>query len=297
MKETKGISYAPYLVLMAGILWGMIGLFVRKLNEYGLSSMDIVGVRAVVTAAILFVSLFVFDRDLLKIKLRDLWCFLGTGILSIVFFNFCYFSAIDRISLAVAAILLYTAPAFVLIMSAFLFKEVITKKKILCILFVIIGCGLAGGIANESLNISLSGILYGLGAGVGYALYSIFSRFAIDKGYKSLTITFYTFLIATIVTLPFAHIKLIFASCTNDSSGTIYVVLFGIVTTVLPYILYTFGLKDMDNSKASLIASIEPITATVLGIVVFSEKIYISQWIGIALVIGAIAFSNKKTKK
>ena len=115
-------KFAPILILIAGVLWGSMGLFVRTLNAQGLASMEIVGLRATVTVVALFLFLLLFDRKLFKICWKDLWCFLGTGICSIVFFNFCYFKAITLTSLSVAAILLYTAPAIVMVLSYFLFQ-------------------------------------------------------------------------------------------------------------------------------------------------------------------------------
>ena len=106
---------ASGMVILAGILWGSMGIFVRKFEKCGLESLDIVAVRAIATTCILFFFLLFYNRSLLKIKFKDLWCFLGTGLLSIVFFNYCYFRAITMTSLSVAAVLLYTAPAFVMV--------------------------------------------------------------------------------------------------------------------------------------------------------------------------------------
>ena len=111
---------APFLILLAGILWGSMGLFVRTLNGQGLASMGIVSLRAIVTAVSMLIFLLIFDRRYLQIKIRDIWCFFGTGILSIIFFNYCYFSAITLTSMSVAAVLLYTAPAIVMVLSYFL---------------------------------------------------------------------------------------------------------------------------------------------------------------------------------
>ena len=83
---------APAAVLLAGALWGSMGIFVRRYNAQGLESLQIVGIRAVGTTILLFLYLMAAKRDLLRIRLRDLWCFLGTGLLSILFFNYCYFN-------------------------------------------------------------------------------------------------------------------------------------------------------------------------------------------------------------
>ena len=185
---------APVLILIAGILWGCLGIFVRKLNTQGLYSMDIVSLRAIVTCLSMGLFLAFYNPRLFSISLRDTWCFAGTGICSIVFFNYCYFKSISITSLSVAAVLLYTAPAMVMVLSFFLFKEKFTKRKIVSLVMTFVGCILVTGVVTSSGSVTGLGILTGLGAGFGYALYSIFSRYAIEKGYHTLTITFYTFL-------------------------------------------------------------------------------------------------------
>ena len=283
---------APFLVLAAGILWGTMGLYVRRLNNLGFTTIEIVAVRSVVTAVLLLAVLFFYNRELLKIRIKDIWCFVGTGIFSIVFFNYCYFKAITMTSLSVAAVLLYTAPAIVMVLSTFLFHEKITLVKVLSLLATFAGCVFVTGLVGDAGCLSVIGVLVGLGAGFGYALYSIFSRYALERGYHSLTISFYTFLFAAVAVLPLADVSIIYKTCEEDFRMLGFYLIFGLVSTVIPYITYTLGLTAMENSKASIIASVEPVAATVLGILVFHEKMTISNLIGIVLVIGAIVVCN-----
>lgn len=283
---------APFLVLAAGILWGTMGLYVRRLNNLGFTTIEIVAVRSVVTAVLLLAVLFFYNRELLKIRIKDIWCFVGTGILSIVFFNYCYFKAITMTSLSVAAVLLYTAPGIVMVLSAFLFHEKITLVKVISLIATFAGCVFVTGLVGDAGSLSVDGVLVGLGAGLGYALYSIFSRYALERGYRSLTISFYTFLFASVGALPLADISIIYKACEKDVGMLGFYLIFGLVSTVIPYITYTLGLTAMENSKASIIASVEPVAATVLGILVFHEKMTISNLIGIVLVIGAIVVCN-----
>lgn len=283
---------APWLVLMAGILWGMIGIFVRKLNMLGFESMNIVALRAIVTSVLLGLFLLIYDKRKLYIRWKDIWCFIGTGIFSVVFFNFCYFKAITLTSLSVAAILLYTAPAIVMVLSAVLFHEKITKNKIISLTLTFVGCVLVTGIVSGSAVLNVAGILVGLGAGLGYALYSIFSRYALERGYHSLTISFYTFLFAVIGTAPIADYGRIASVFRQDQTSALYCIAFGLISTVIPYITYTRGLREMENSKASIIASIEPVTATILGVLLYHEKLSISELVGVILVLGAIVINN-----
>lgn len=285
-------KFAPLFVLLAGIFWGMIGLFVRRLNIWGFVSMDIVALRAIATSLLLGLFLLVYDRKKLKIKLKDIWCFIGTGVCSIVFFNYCYFKAITLTSLSVAAILLYTAPAIVMMMSAVLFKEKITRVKVLSLLLTFVGCVLVTGVIAGGAELNAQGIFLGLGSGLGYALYSIFSRYALGKGYHSLTISFYTFVFAMIGVIPFADYNTIASICCGDIKIVLFGLLFGLVSTVLPYILYTSGLEGMENGKASIIASIEPVTASLLGVFAYHECLSVFEVIGVILVLVAIAINN-----
>ena len=285
------------LIMLAGILWGCMGLFVRPLNEKGLNSWDIVFLRTVLTTVFMALILVIKDRKLFKIKLKDVWCFLGTGLLSIVFFNLCYFKEITITSLSVAAILLYTAPAFVMIISAFCFKEKLTRHKILALILSFTGLIFVTGVLGGGERLTVKTLFIGLGAGLGYALYSIFGRYAIERGYNSYTISFYTFLFATIGTIFFAS-PLEVASVVSSSSGSVILsVVFVLVSTVVPYLVYTIGLKSVENGQASIIASIEPVIATLNGIIWFGEKMKFGVVIGIVLVLSGIVLSNLKNDK
>ncbi|MEE0954461.1 MAG: EamA family transporter [Eubacterium sp.] len=289
MKKTGTI-----FVLLAGILWGFLGIFARVLNKYGLEAMQVVMVRAAVAAAVLFLILLIRDKSLLRIRLRDLWCFLGTGICSIVFFNYCYFTAVSIMSLAAAAVLLYTAPAIVMVLSVLLFGEKITLRKWIAIACTFAGCLLVTGIVGSSVRLSVGGILVGLGAGIGYALYSIFGRYALNKGYSSFTITFYTFLIAAIVSSVMVGGWSPAVSAIKKGGGPVVLSMLalGVLSTVLAFLFYTIGLTKMESSYASVVASIEPVTASILGVVLYHEKLSAWTIAGIALVLGAILIVN-----
>lgn len=284
---------APLLILLAGVLWGCLGIFVRKLNTYGLYAMEIVHLRAVVTSIGLGLFLLAFDRKLFRIHWKDIWCFLGTGLCSIVFFNYCYFKAISMTSMAVAAVLLYTAPAIVMVLSFFLFHEKFSVKKLIALILTFIGCLLVTGILSDQGTISGSGILVGLGAGFGYALYSIFSRYALNKGYHSLTITFYTFLIAGLGTMVLSDFGVVYETSVQSISVLLLCIALGILGTVVPYLTYTTGLKYVENSKASIIASIEPVTAALIGMFLFQEDINFQVVLGIVLVLAALVILGK----
>lgn len=281
---------APLFIILAACLWGTMGLFVRCLNAMGLDSMEIVEVRSILAALILLPCTALKDRSLLKIRAKNLWSLAGSGVLSIIFFNYCYFRTIAMMNLSAAAILLYTSPIFVMLMSLVFFRERLTARKVSALIMAFAGCCLVSGIASATESLSLAGLLLGLGSGFGYALYSIFSRFSLKQGLSSITITDYTFLFAAIGGAFFTEFDTICGALSQHGIALLgLLVLYCIVTTVAPYLLYTKGLEYVENGPASVMASVEPVVATLLGLLVFSETPTVSAVIGMLLVLGALA--------
>ena len=283
-------------VLAAGTFWGTMGFFARSLYAAGFGPLEVAQTR--IPTALVFVGLYIlfFNRSQFKVKLKDIWCFLGTGIVSLLLFSTCYFSALNYTSLAVAAILLYTAPFFVMLMSLFLFKEKMTGKKILALILAFAGCVLVSGVGGNE-TISWIGILLGLGSGFFYALYSIFGRYAINRGYGAWTMTFYTFLFCSIGCAFLCDWPVIGSSVQADGSVLLWVLGLGFVTAFLPYVLYSMGLESMESSKASILASVEPVVSALFGVFVFHETITGWGVLGILMVLGAIVVLNVKSKK
>ena len=212
-KEMAGL-----MVIAAGCLWGVIGLFSRKLSAVGFDAVQITALRSLVTAVGLFLLLFCKDRKLCRIDWKDLWMFLGTGICSIAGFNIFYFVTISITTLSVAAILLYTAPFFVMVLSAVLFHEKITAQKVKGLVLALAGCICTTGIFSGSIHVTVLGILTGVASGFCYALYSIFGKFALKK-YTSETVTLYTFLMASAAMLPLSHPADMFSLAVSDFSA------------------------------------------------------------------------------
>ena len=282
-------------VLGAGMLWGCMGILVRTLSAGGFSSLEVTAFRCVVTTIVMLGILVIRNPKDLKIRMRDLWCFVGTGICSVTFFNVCYFSCMQYTGLSVAAILLYTAPSFVMVMSFFLFKEKLGIRKLAALGLAFVGCVMvSGGLTGE--GIGPAGLLTGLGAGFGYALYSIFGRYAIQRGYSSFAITFYTFLLAGIGTIPLLNLNHFGACLLTGEAQLPFAIFMSVLTTVVAYLLYTNGLKGLDNGKASIIASIEPVMASVVGLVVYGEAMTTVGVLGMVLVLFSCFLAGKEEK-
>jgi DME family drug/metabolite transporter len=278
-------------ILAAGCLWGITGVFSRQMTAAGYDSPGVIVIRCGLGAVFFGLNILFTNPAQFKVKFRDLWCFLGIGLCSMLFFTYCYFQAISLMNLGTAAILLYTAPSMVLLMSLFIFKEKLTTTKLIALVLAFAGCCFVSGIGGGT-KLSLIGILYGLGSGFGYALYSIFARFALERGYDNKTLNFYACALAAIgagfIWGAKEPVTLLFTSGSNLFWG----VGIGFVCCYLPYFLYTYGLSTVETGKASVMASLEPVVATIMGIAVFHEALTMTSATGIALVFAAIVILN-----
>ncbi|MBR3642268.1 MAG: EamA family transporter [Parasporobacterium sp.] len=279
---------AGVLCVTAGaVLWGMIGLFTRKLNSVGLDSMKIVCVRMIGSALILGLFFLFTDRKMFRIRLQDLWMFFGTGIVSHVLYNWCYFHCIRISSLSVSAALLQTAPSFSILMSMLIFHERCTLRKALALVLTMAGCILVTGAVGKAENISSMAIVSGLGAGFGFALYSVFGRIAL-KRYTPIQITFWTNVCGGAFSLVLVNQLGLFRQLmhANVTETVLLLIIFG---TILPLGLYTKGLIYLENGYAGILAALEPVVALLISVLIFHEEITLSQLLGIVLVISAEA--------
>lgn len=290
--------FAPLFVVLAGSCWGTTGIFVRLFNEWGLFAMQIATVRTIVSVIIFALLIFIKDRNLFRIKLKDIWCFVGTGCFGTALYNLCYYRTIAVSSLSIAAILLYTAPIFVMIFSVPLFGEKLTSRKLVALALAFGGCIMVSDVLpSGAVGLTGKAFVIGILSGISYAIYTVFSKYAVARGYTGTTTTFYTFAFAFIPCVLLADFgQITGAAKTGGAMAVLLMIAFAVVTTLIPNLSYLEGLKYVETGKASIMASIEPVTATLFGLILFREVPMIWGFAGMCLVVSAIVLLNLKTK-
>jgi len=282
-------------ILAAAFLWGITGVYVKELAARGAETIQIVMLRSSIALLGLGLWLLFKNRKAFRIRFNDIWCFFGTGVLSLLLFNCCYFMAVQEIGMAVASVLLYTAPAIVAVLSAFLFKEKLKLSGWGILVMVLLGCALVSGVVSAVSAFSLTGALFGLGAGLGYALYSVFGRYALMKGYSPQTISFYTFAFCSVGCIP----VLLAAPVSNipvlvsDPVVWLLALALGICSCLFPFLLYIQGLAGVTGATASMTATLEPVVAVLFGIFLYREILTVWQGAGIVMVLSGIILLAK----
>ena len=282
----------PLLAVLTGVLFGATGIFVRTFTAAGMNNITIVFTRVSVSAFCLLILNLLTGRSL-KLQRQDILFFLSAGLLGMALVNLCYNEAMRLLPLSLAAVLLSTAPAFVLFLAAVLFHEKITGKKILCVCFVILGCALMSGLfeSGSGQKIPLTGILLGLVSGFFYAVYNVSARVVSDRGYASSVLTFYCVFLIALVVSPLVSYRMIGSYIASAPARSITVLLLhGILTSVIPYVSLTIALRSSDTGVISTIASgAEPAAALIFGILLYDEIPSALMLAGMAITIGALA--------
>ena len=279
MKQYVAYGY----ILAAAAAWGCIGLFSRTLLNAGLGAENIVVLRNFGGLLVLASIFALKDRSVFHIEKKHLPIFFGMGIVSVLMFTICYFKCQELCSLAVSAILLYTAPAMVVVMSAAVFHEKLTKRKLLALALALLGCSFVTGLWGGALHVTTAGLLYGLGSAFFYALYSIFGRFGL-RHYEPFSVVLWTFIFAGFGSLAFLDLPTLRQSLTTPITIFAAIGLI-LVATVLPYLLYTKGLAQVESGKASIMASLEPVVAAFVGIAAYGEPANLSVFAGLACIL------------
>ena len=294
--KSRTKSGGVLLILLAGIFWGSMGLFVRRLHALGFDPVQITAVRLRLAALGFCLLLLLREPEGFRIRWKDLPLFLGLGLGSILFFTVCYFTAISIMPLSTAAILLYTSPIWVTLLAALLFREKLSLRRLLALALAFGGCVLVSGPGG---SLTLRGLMIGLGAGLGYGLYSILGTIAL-RHYRPLSVTAWTFLIAGLGSVFLRSPLTVLARLTQlpPEAGRLSVVLFfvlmALVTAVIPFLAYTLGLRTVEPGRAAILATVEPLVATLFGVLVFHEPLTLAAALGIALILSAVVLLNSQ---
>lgn len=286
-----------YLILpiLAGIMFGSGGVFVRTLTQNGIDSTTLLFLRFSIAIIPILIAILFTDKNLLKINLKDIPLILVCA-MCIVGLNLCYNESMNSISLSLAAVLLSLAPIYVLIFAYVVFREKITSKKIICMILAISGCILMTGLLENNLSsIPLHGIMAGIGAGLFWAVYLMASKKSIENGKHTYTILFYSIIFLSIGLIPFTHFNQVSSFININPVLTIlFLIIHSTFSFALPYIFSTLSLNYIDSGVSSILLSgAEPFAALIFGFLIYSEIPSILMFCGFLLTIISMTMLSK----
>jgi len=280
------------LVLLAAVLWATLGLFYKGLAASGLPLLTIVFFRAGVAAVTLFAVLLWQERSSLQLSGRDGLFFLAFGLFGVAAFYIVYIYAIEWAGMGVAAVLMYTAPVWVSLYSALFLGERLTPQRGGILALAFLGCVLVGRAYDPTgMRLNGPGILAGLGAGITYGAYTIFSKVAQRRHTAWATLAF-GLGFGTLFLLPLQSPPVLLRALTTPTL-LFWLVMLGLVPTLGGGLAFNLGLRRVPASSASVVATLEPVIAAALGWAVWGERMEWPQILGAALVLTAVALLQR----
>ena len=281
----------------AASIWGTLGFFAKVLYAEGVSFEALVAVRASVGwVAILLFVLLARGAGSLRVARRDFLFLVPLGLVGIGAFYLLYFFTVRESMVGTAAILLYSSPAFVSLLAWIFLKETLGVLRILALALTFGGIFMVvGGYDLADLEISPLVVATGLLSGLTYGLYSIVGK-PLAGRLDPAVILSYALGFGTVLLVIFALPT--FHTLVGLTSGS-YALLFmlAVVHTSLAFGLYTVGLKRLDAGQAAIVATIEPVVAGAIGVVLLGEMLTAPKVLGALLVLTGAALAQVRLEK
>jgi DME family drug/metabolite transporter len=279
-------------VVAAASIWGTLGLFAKILYAQGVSFESLVAVRASVGwVAVMVFVLATGKAKSLRVSGRDLALLAPFGLVGIGCFYLLYFFTVRESTVGTAAILLYSSPAFVVVLASLFLNEALNVAKVLALFLTAGGVFLVAGAYDPSnLEVTPTVLLTGLLSGLTYGLYSIFGRPVTGHLSPSVILSFALFfgsLLLVVAALPTLDTL---AGLPTSSYALLFML--AVVHTTLGFALYTFGLGRLGAGRAAIVATVEPVVAGVLGTALLGEDLTLPKLVGALLVISGAALAQ-----
>jgi DME family drug/metabolite transporter len=276
------------LIALAAISWGTTGAVTTILvGRAGATPLVIGAVRMVIAAALLAGAARVLGGTRGG-SASDRWRCLAAGVCN-AGFQAAYFTSVTVTGIAIAALIaICSAPVLIAVLAAMLLGERPSARLVVSLglgvggtTLLVIGPRALGGAPPHF----ATGVGLALVAGLAYALYVVLAKAAVAR-MAPLPVAAWTFAAAAVVMIP----ALLQAGALRQLElGWPWLLYLGVVTTAGAYAVYTIGLRHVPAAAAGVAALLEPLTATLLGVAVFGERLGLVGWLGAALLLGAFA--------
>lgn len=271
--------------LIAVIIYGTNGFFVRFIN---CSSEFIVLCRGLIGSMFILSIMFMLKDlpDITSIKNNFKMLFISGIALGL---NWIFLFAGYKYAISITSLCNYTAPIIVVIISSFVYKEKLSIKQCLCVLFAFIGIVLLSGLLDGHINGNIHCFIYGFLAAAGFVVLVFCNRKMHDI--KPLDKTVIQLFISFLTVLPFVIVKSGFPS-DIDITSILILIMMGVINTGLAYIFYFNSIDKLPVHKVAIIGYIEPVLSILIGALVFNEQLSIFGIIGTILILGSALFNE-----
>ena len=286
-------SIGAMQIVTSAACFGLLGIFGKQAFAAGITPAELLSTRFAIASLILWSFVLLTRPHILSLDKRQILACAILGIFGYALFTSLYFEALVFLSASLTVLLLYTFPVIVTIGAWILFKERISSAQILALPIVMLGLILL--LRGDTNVIAWQGVVLGLLSAVCYSAYVLASSRLLHSTNP---------LAAGLLIMTFAALTMIFRSPPDisrlvnyNASAWIAILGLALVSTILAMILFLKGLEKLTNAEASMLSTIEPLTATILATIVLGETLSPLQIAGGAFVLGALLASSLGSSK
>jgi drug/metabolite transporter (DMT)-like permease len=288
----KGYLY----VVLAAFMWGLSGSSAKFLFNSGITPFQLVQLRLTISTVLLFLCLLIRFSSLLKISRSDIFYFILFGTVGMAGVQFTYLFAISKIKVAAAILLQYLAPSFIALHSVVFMREKLSRSTLIALIGATLGCYLVVGAYNlEIISMNIVGIISGILSAVTFAWYAIHGEYGMRR-YNPWTVLFYALFFGAVV-WNILHPPLEAFMHAYSPVQWIWILYIGVMGTLIPYGLYLEGINLIRSTRASITATLEPITAGIISYIFLNEIMEIPQITGGVIVIASIILLQLKQEQ
>ena len=291
MKHLKG-----YIAIsLAAVMWGVAAAVAKSFFNKAYEPLILVQMRVTLSFAVLFLFFLTTNPRLLRFNLRDIPHVLIVGILGVAGSNYFYYAAIKETNVSTSILVQYTAPIMVMVYTVIFQKERLSAMKLSALVLSIGGIILAVGAYDPAvIQGSLKGIIFALLAAVSFSIFNISGK-SLTQKYSIWTGLIYLLLAATLfwsfINTPMDIINAGYSTEDWKVFGII-----ALISILIPYSLYYYGLKHIQSSKAIIISTLEPVIAIIAEWLFLNGRMGPLQIIGACSVIAAIVLLQKDSQ-
>lgn len=285
VRISKNVAYG--LMALAALTWATSGTLTVLAIDEGATANIIALYSEVFSVIMIFFAVLMLDRPSLRIRRSDFLPFLLFSTITGALFSVAWYHCIDLTSVTTAVILLCSYPSIVTVASIFVLGERMTLAKAIALPTTFIGCVLVAEAYDlEAVRVNALGVALGIFTAFGAAVYYLWGKKFLRR-YSPYTVALYfsSLMLPALVILTNPAKSLLPTMSVHAWS---LVFLIGLVPCTVGFFISMVALKRIEASKASIVASLEPVMAVALAVMIVAEVVSGLQMVGVVLVIAGI---------
>jgi drug/metabolite transporter (DMT)-like permease len=288
------------MLFFATATWGS-AFIAGKIAVQSFEPATVAFLRFLGAVVLLFPLMWIMEKNRKKPTLKDYGLFAVLGLTGIALYNICFFIATKQAPVIKSSLFIASNPVLIVLLSGVFLKETITKNHIIGMVIALTG---AAFIITDGHILSLFQLGFEtidfvlLGAVISWALYSVVGKVVLKK-YSAVESTTYAVAFGTIFLAPFAFAETSWQDITQANLSTwVAIAHMSIFVTVVSFIMYYYGIKEVGAAKASIFINVMPVSAVLMATLYLGETFTLSHGIGAVFVLtGVYIGTNTKLFK